>query len=117
MSIAERESEERYPAQYYPGYEPSEGYSGRLAYLTGLTTDDLREAYEAGRTAPVTEMEIDAAGYELFKAHMYSRTHAVYMNGDAPYKQAWHEQGAKQHDWKALAGRVFEVARKAASDE
>ena len=45
---AELEAANRWPAEYYKGYEPSGDYAGRLAYLTGVTTDDLREAFEQG---------------------------------------------------------------------
>lgn len=105
MSIAEQESAERYPDEYWPGFEPREGYAGRLAYLDGLTTDDLREAYEQGRTAPVTEVEIDAvAALDCADA----------TNGCCEFDG---ESDSDKLLWRNHARKLLEAARKAVSDE
>ncbi|MCO6558508.1 MAG: hypothetical protein J6575_03610 [Bifidobacterium sp.] len=65
MSIASEEAEKVFPSRYRPGYEPRKDYRGKLAYLDGVTTDDLRQAYEVGRTAEATEQEVEAGAMAL----------------------------------------------------
>ena len=52
MSIASREAEERYPKLVHEGTD---------CYRQVYDSRDLQEAYECGRTAPVTDVEIESA--------------------------------------------------------
>ncbi|WEV59689.1 hypothetical protein OZX67_03890 [Bifidobacterium sp. ESL0728] len=97
MSIASEEAEKAFPAQYWPGYEPRRDYRGKLAYLDGVTTDDMREAYERGRTAEVTAEEIEAGAKAL----------AQNLDGD------WEQMpGTVREKYLADACIVLEFARR-----
>lgn len=97
---AELEAEKAYPPQYWEGMEPNEkNPRGLLKELT-LTSSDLQEAYEKGRTHAPTQGEIDTAtkviltelqhmGIECLgqeaQAIAYQTLNTVrnYMNGDS----------------------------------
>ncbi|OZG68235.1 hypothetical protein [Bifidobacterium eulemuris] len=69
-TLAEQVAEERYPAQYWLGREPSGDRPGRLRYLEGVTSEDMREAFVQGavwwaRHEPTSE-ELDVAALALF---------------------------------------------------
>lgn len=97
---AETEAEQTYPTQYWEGMEPSaKNPRGLLKELT-MTSLDLQEAYEKGRTHAPTQGEIDTAtkviltelhhmgieclGQEKAQDIAYQTLNTVrnYMNGD-----------------------------------
>jgi hypothetical protein len=69
MSTASEEAALRYPPRYWPGHEPDGDHPGKLAYLDGITTDDLSAAFEAGAewqsSQPPTARQIETAAEEI----------------------------------------------------
>lgn len=87
MSIASLEAAYLYRDEYWPGYEPRPGYAGKLKYLEGVTTDELRHAYVLGRTADIVEREVEAAAASL--AQCEAKTWEMLPNEErTPYRTA-----------------------------
>ncbi|KAE8130236.1 MULTISPECIES: hypothetical protein [Bifidobacterium] len=72
MSAVEDESARRYPAKYWPRHEPDGDHPGKLAYLDGITTDDLQAAFESGAqwqaTQPFTAVQVEEAAKQIYLA-------------------------------------------------
>ena len=85
MSIAEDESKQLYPDQYWPHHEPwtdkdGDYHPGLLKHLEGIDTDYLQEAYEQGRTAPITDEEVEEAAKAIFESDWYRRNPDLLMD-------------------------------------
>jgi hypothetical protein len=111
MSTAKEEAERRYPSRYWPNHEPDGDYPGKLMYLDGVTTDDLREAFEQGadwhREQPHTHGQSEAAAKAMVaELHEY--------NHDFP---AWDDLDTETRDHARIFATIaLEAARGAADD-
>ena len=81
MSKASEEAALRYPPRYWPGYEPDGDHPGKLAYLDGITTDDLREAFDAGAQWQA-EQQITDAKVQVAMGVLFAR-----MSDDDPERR------------------------------
>ena len=77
------------------------------------SAEELDAAYIAGRTAPVTDIEVEAAAF----AHYKAVTNANYDPSEADYTHSWENQSPIiKDDFRRKARIDLEAARKAVTE-
>lgn len=112
MSIADDEAEKAYPTRYYDGTHAKEQFS--------CDTDDLQEAYLRGRSAPPTNVEIEAVAKRL--CYLSTSTSTMFIRSivteEEAEENAWNNTKMcnAQDEWLDRARDLLEIARKAVNE-
>ncbi|MCI1673165.1 MAG: hypothetical protein LKI34_02950 [Bifidobacterium tibiigranuli] len=118
MNAAENESARRYPAKYWPGHEPDGDHPGKLAYLDGVTTDDLRAAFETGAqwqsTQPFTAVQVEEAAKQIYLAASAAVDEYDHWMGTFRKLAVWDDLAEQGKEfYRKSAVNALEAARKA----
>jgi hypothetical protein len=108
MSIAEQEAARYFPTRYWPNHEPRKGYLGKECYLEGIKSSDIQEAYEQGRTATPTDVEIEASAITAVNT-----LHGVYPDSMPRWEDSSEDTQSRA---KQYAVYMLEAARKAVAE-
>ena len=105
MSIADDEAEKAYPTRYWNGTHVKEQFY--------CDTDDLQEAYLCGRSAPPTDVEVEAVAKKLMWWDMAPAWEDVMPSEDCFWTLAEPEMRA---NYLRDAREMLEIARRAANE-